>query len=161
MIYAGDVSRKRFPVEGLELLGSLPLDVIVIGRLLEPHIVADFPANVRYAGNVPHDEAMRLQGSCGFGLLTYFRDVPNYEYCAPIKLYEYLANGLICLSLFRNQGLTGIAAKYPELIKFADSPANLSAAWNKFDATAFVAQREAFFREQAGYIGACIKAIHD
>lgn len=123
IIFSGTINQKRFSETDIEklLMLSKQLDtkIDVYGGVAS-EINDKFLAVLDYKGKVSHSEIMKITASYKYGLLTYYTNEPNYDYCAPIKLYEYVASGCLAISLNRNKGLLGIASRYPTLINFVD-----------------------------------------
>ena len=54
------------------------------------------------------------------GILSYYLGEPNYDLCAPLKIYEYLAAGLVVVSVNRNRSLQEINQRFGKIIYFCD-----------------------------------------
>lgn len=121
IVYCGLISPGRFlktssQLQKLTARGSLKIDLFGF-RTVGYQVNETF---FDYKGNLPHIEMLDRLKNYKFGLLQYSQSDYNNEYCAPIKLYEYLFYGCIVLSVNRNRGLTSLETKYPGIIYFLD-----------------------------------------
>lgn len=101
VVYLGDVTSQRGVDLAVEALGRIeprpPLTLI--GRCSAPFraelesLARKHRVSVRFAGYLPHPEALRVMGRHRVGI-SPLRDIPNYRDSLPTKLLEYLAMGL-------------------------------------------------------------------
>lgn len=146
-VFAGSITPKRFSPKDIDKFLSLQRFLgsrIVIYGTVARELSAEFAAVLEHRGNVSHDELMSRLPTFKYALLAYYQGEPNYELCAPLKLYEYVAAGCTAISINRNQGLLAVAGRYPNLLTFADDIA--SGKWTR-DEPAFLAERDAFLGE--------------
>jgi hypothetical protein len=73
-----------------------------------------------YKGNLPYKELLETLKSYKFAILQYRQSDFNNDYCAPIKIYDYLAMGCIILSVNSNKGLKILESEFPGIIYFLD-----------------------------------------
>jgi hypothetical protein len=118
-LYAGTVTKKRFAPEIVKILTlqQVPVDVYGLAIGISQ---ADFPPIFQVRGEISHAEMLHRMGQYRFALLSYYRDEVNYELCAPIKIFEYVAAGCHVVSVNRNNGLAAIFKAYPALFSFLD-----------------------------------------
>jgi hypothetical protein len=76
--------------------------------------------NGEYFGLVSQIQAQEIQSSYSFGLLSYPLSDLNNNYCAPIKIYEYINNNCVCVLVNRNVGLQFYMENYPSLFVLLD-----------------------------------------
>ena len=55
-----------------------------------------------------------------FGILSYPINSINNDYCAPLKIENYLSSNLILISLFKNKSLLSFKKRYNNLIYFVE-----------------------------------------
>ena len=73
-----------------------------------------------YKGYFDQKEISNLLVNYKYAILQYPKSDYNNDYCAPLKIYEYLACGCIILSVNKNYGLMELEDKYPGIIYFLD-----------------------------------------
>ena len=58
--------------------------------------------NVIFHGYLKWDALAELRSKCNIGILAWSNDTLNTKYCAPNKLYEYIASGMyvVCFENF-------------------------------------------------------------
>lgn len=147
VVFAGSITPKRFSPDDLtkfaRLVEALHKPITVYGfvaRELSPR----FECLLDHKGTLPHADLLRRLTHYRFALLAYYQGEPNYELCAPLKLYEYVAAGCTVVSINRNQGLLRVAERYPNLLLFVD---DLAGRPPERDDDSFLVEREAFLRE--------------
>jgi hypothetical protein len=123
IVFAGSITPKRFSSDDVQKFARLvstlhrPIDVYgFVARELSPQ----FAALLDHRGHLPHPELLDRLTVYRYALLAYYQGEPNYDLCAPLKLYEYVAAGCTVISINKNLGLARVAAKYPSLLVFAD-----------------------------------------
>ena len=118
VIYSGLISKDRLlsHLENLEELSKLTGKRIDAYGFLSERV--NFPSFIDYRGNLDHTSLLRTLNQYEYGLLSYSQEDFNNEYCAPIKIYEYVASGCTPISIGNNLGLKDINEKYPGLIIF-------------------------------------------
>jgi len=114
LIYAGLVNHSRFDGNALKLLNSLNIQFDIIGNVIEPSIL-DAITGGDYIGELSTYESQSLQKKYRYALLSYSTSDVNNNYCAPIKIYEYVHSGCICVSVNKNKGLVRFLDLYPSL----------------------------------------------
>lgn len=114
LIYAGLVNHSRFDSNTLKLLSNLNVEFDIIGSVVEPSILDSIKEGV-YIGELSTYESQLLQKQYRYALLSYTTVDFNNNYCAPIKVYEYVHSGCICVSVNRNEGLVRFLESYPNL----------------------------------------------
>ena len=120
-IYSGLISPGRFSVsnkklEELAVASKMRIDFFgfkSFGYELDQRFFD-------HRGNVPHAEMLKILERYKFGILQYAQSDYNNEYCAPIKIYEYLSLGCIILSVNNNIGLKRLESEFPGIIYFLD-----------------------------------------
>jgi hypothetical protein len=122
-VFAGTVTRRRFNDRDLAkfrmLSRTLRDRIVVYGRHLTS-VSDEFADVLEYRGSLPHGALLEELSRFKYGLLAYYRGEPNYELCAPLKIFEYVSRGCRVLSINRNAGLVAVAEQYPALIGFVD-----------------------------------------
>lgn len=147
VIFAGSVTAKRFSDNDVEKMACVvnrvgcPVDVYgeVVGEISPGYVTL-----INLKGKVPHARMLEIIRCYEYGLLSYYTDEPNYDLCAPLKLYEYIAYGCKVISLNRNKGLVELAARYPVLISFASRGDSDDLMFGSAEYDEFVEQREQF-----------------
>ena len=112
VIYSGLINKDRLlsHLENLEELSKFTgKRVDAYGFLSEK---VNFPSFIDYKGNLDHISLLRTLNQYEYGLLSYSQEDFNNEYCAPIKIYEYVASGCTPISIGNNLGLKDINEKY-------------------------------------------------
>ena len=146
IVFTGTIYSKRFFVDDLkkfEDIVSVVGDQIHLYGKITGSVSDKFNSLVDYKGQLSHESIIEELRNYRYGLLSYYTGEPNYDLCAPLKLYEYIAAGCRVISVNRNRGLIGIAGRYPALIIFMeDIRANI-----KYDKLDFYRQRESFLAD--------------
>jgi len=138
-VYAGGITKKRFTIEAISKLIKIGIPVHVFG-MVQGDLLKDLQEPFIYCGHLSQDKMLRELQNYKYGLISYYRNEINYELCAPIKIYEYVAAGCIIVSVEKNKGLEKYFMQFPNLFftleKFnQDGHANatqLSQERNKF-----------------------------
>lgn len=121
ILFAGSITSKRFSDDDIDKIEyiferfGMPIDVYgqVAGM-----ISSRFLRCLRLKGLIEHSCMLKIMQNYEYGLLSYYTGEPNYDLCAPLKIYEYIAQGCKVISLNRNRGLLALAERYPALISF-------------------------------------------
>lgn len=145
LIYVGQVTLKRFPLGTFEKLRDFCLAQNLSVRffgvdslgLLQSHDIID------YGGIISHHDVYRQLTVSQYGLLSYGMLDNNNRFCAPIKIFEYLAIGVIPVSVFDNPSLKRLNETYPNLIIFL----------NDFESLRFDAEEHALSAKR--YVSDC------
>jgi len=147
VVFAGSITPKRFSVQDIQkfqaLRDALDSKIVVYG-LVARELSPKFASLLDYQGVLSHGELMQKLHNFRYALLAYYQDEPNYNLCAPLKLYEYVAAGCRVISINRNVGLLKLAERYPSLIFFIDDPLS---TLSFRDELAFARERETFLQE--------------
>jgi hypothetical protein len=147
VVFAGSITPKRFSLRDIQkfqaLRDALGTKIVVYG-LVARELSPKFASLLDHRGVLPHAELMRTLPNFRYALLAYYQDEPNYDLCAPLKLYEYVAAGCRVVSINRNVGLVTLAESYPNLIFFIDDPLS---TLSFRDELAFAREREAFLQD--------------
>lgn len=112
-VYIGTITSKRIGDKLKNFITMYPTDFY--GRVYgDAHglNVMDF---------ISQDKLYKVLSNYQYGILSYNTDEPNYDLCAPLKLFDYLNADLIPVSVNRNTSFVDLNEKYPHLIAFADS----------------------------------------
>jgi hypothetical protein len=139
VVYSGLVSARRLPPAALERLGELGVRVDLYGYEVGSLAPRD-GANVRFRGTLTPETVRTRYSDYEFGLLAYPMSDPNNDLCAPIKLFEYLHHGCVCVLLNENRGLVALMEDYPALFRPVDR------IGSDVEDEAFECQRSAFLR---------------
>lgn len=121
VIFSGSITSKRFSDDDVEKMEYIvdrfktPIDVY--GEVAGD-ISCKFNRLINLKGKVSHARMLEIMRNYEYGLLSYYTGEPNYDLCAPLKLYEYLAHGCKVISLNKNRGLVAFSERYPALISF-------------------------------------------
>lgn len=147
VVFAGSITPKRFSPDDVQkfarLVSALDRPIAVYGfvaRELSPQ----FAALLEHRGQLPHADLLDRLTAYRYALLAYYQGEPNYDLCAPLKLFEYVAAGCTVISINRNLGLVRVAARYPNLLVFADAIGDQPL---RRDEAAFRTERDEFLRE--------------
>lgn len=147
VVFAGSITPKRFSVQDIQkfqaLRDALDSKIVVYG-LVARELSPKFASLLDYRGVLSHADLMQNLHNYRYALLAYYQDEPNYNLCAPLKLYEYVAAGCRVISINRNVGLLKLAERYPSLIFFIDDPLS---TLSFRDELAFARERETFLQE--------------
>lgn len=98
--HIGNVGPKHFLdffIDLVEASAGKNVFFLMIGRYSS--LVAEKLKSVKnpdfcLADAIPHAELLKLYPRIDYGFILYKGVSPNFEYCAPNKLYEYLAHGV-------------------------------------------------------------------
>jgi hypothetical protein len=116
LVYAGSITKKRFNSKTIKSIKDLGIPVYLYGTFHNP-IQREIDDFAEFCGHVAQDEVLGAVSKFKYSLISYYRDEINYDLCAPIKIYEYIAAGCIILSVEDNQGLEYYFKNYPNLFK--------------------------------------------
>lgn len=147
VVFAGSITPKRFSLQDIQKFRALrdALDAcLVVYGVVARELSPEFALLLDRRGVLPHTELLRRLAGFQYALLAYYQDEPNYDLCAPLKLYEYVAAGCSVVSINRNTGLLKVAERYPNLIFFIDDSTSPPSYRNE---QAFVQERKAFLQE--------------
>jgi hypothetical protein len=114
MMYAGIISEKRFSKNILDIIKSNNLKIDVYGKIVNSEYSID-KGLIEYCGYCEHDDMLNKMKEYTYGLVSYYTEEVNYDLCAPIKIYEYVAAGCVIVSIKKNKGLLYYFERYPEL----------------------------------------------
>lgn len=120
-IYAGLVNERRFSCLSTmlhDLVGN-GQQVIDVYGWKTPGLNLD-KRLFNFKGCVAHEDLLKILEGYRYAILNYPTADYNNDYCAPIKIYEYLSCGCIVLSANRNKGLQELAFQYPGIIYFIE-----------------------------------------
>lgn len=117
-VYIGTITLKRVGDELHKFIGKYSTDIYgkVYGSV----------SGLNIKSYVAQDQLFELLCRYRYGILSYYTDEPNYDLCAPLKLYDYLLSGVIPVSINRNTSFYDLNIQYPNLIAFADSLSNFN-----------------------------------
>ena len=145
-IFSGSVTRKRFSENDIEkvayIANNIAKPIDVYGDVVED-IFPGFIPYLSFKGKVDHSIMLEIMQDYKYGVLSYYTDDLNYDFCAPLKLYEYLACGCRVISLNKNNGLIALSERYPALISFVSSDVNDNKYFDQ-NLVEFINQRESF-----------------
>lgn len=141
MIFAGIISSGRFNSAAIKLLNESPIPLLFIGKKEEQNILNLLDAKHEYLGKLSQDEAIAMQRKCRYALLSYDQNTLNNDYCAPVKIYEYVDSCCVVVSLLKNQGLMTLFTEYSQLFCWYD---NFVKGYYKFDQIKYIKQRTQF-----------------
>jgi glycosyltransferase involved in cell wall biosynthesis len=120
VLYQGVFQEDRYLDSLIASADSLPHDIVIvlIGYSLQPTYgeylrdMARSRDNVVFHEAIPQAQLLNYTASADVGIVFYKRQGPNYDYCAPNKLYDYIMTGLPsignhlrCLEEFEKQGV--------------------------------------------------------
>lgn len=74
-----------------------------------------------YKGRLSHNDLLDRLWNSKYGVHLYCQGDINNDLCAPLKIFEYLAEGCIVLSVIGSKGLVSISKQYPGLVVFLDN----------------------------------------
>lgn len=144
LIFAGLISRERITFDAIKLLNKSPVPIVFVGKTLEPEILNSITSSFEYLGEVSQDESIELQKRYKYALVSYGQHDLNNDFCAPIKLYEYVANCCVVVSIGKNQGLMKKFSDYPALFCWYEDFAQGAYKFNQIE---YIAQRNKFLAE--------------
>jgi len=127
ILFSGSITSKRFNDSDIDKISDL---IKRVGQRVDVYgevagdISSKFSDLIELRGKVSHRRMLEVMQDYEYGLLSYYMGEPNYDLCAPLKLYEYVAYGCKVISLNRNAGLVALAQRYPALISFAGELSN-------------------------------------
>ncbi|MCO7188740.1 MULTISPECIES: hypothetical protein [unclassified Pseudoalteromonas] len=146
LVYAGLISANRFPEEYISKINKSGLNFNLLG-----HVAHDFDLSVfenhHYYGVLEQRKSQDTQKNFQYALLSYTTSEVNNNYCAPIKLYEYIAAGCVCVCVNENEGLKRFLESYPALFVMIDKVDIFN-----FNAEEYESQRRVFFEEEHLYL---------
>jgi hypothetical protein len=122
ILFSGSITSKRFNDSDIDKISEL---IKHVGQRIDVYgevagdISSKFSDLIQLRGKVSHGRMLEVMQDYEYGLLSYYMEEPNYDLCAPLKLYEYVAYGCKVISLNRNTGLVALAKRFPALISFA------------------------------------------
>lgn len=119
LIYVGGITGKRFTQDARDNLANLGLPVHVYGPKQDPK-VNYLQEPFKYCGILSSEELIWEMRKFRYGLVSYYCNEINYELCAPIKIYEYIAAGCLVISVNKNKGLEKYFNDYPNLFVYLD-----------------------------------------
>lgn len=100
ILYQGRISQLSLADKLIEFAEGLPADVqlhiagIVNKEYLEKIDELNKRSNITFHGYLKWDDLAALRSQCNIGILAWSNDSLNTKYCAPNKLYEYIASGM-------------------------------------------------------------------
>ena len=145
VVYCGIINKHRFNEEAISKIKSSKYSFHLLGPL--DNLNLSDCDNITYHGCKSHDEAVSFQSLFRFSLLSYPVDDLNNNYCAPIKIYEYINSGCVCVSVNSNKGLEGLLSKYPAIFTLLDYIDEY-----EFCEEDYNSQREKFMSEELGVL---------
>lgn len=128
IIFSGSITKKRFSSKEIMLLNDFLSSnnyYLDIYGFCAEDCLSEFNNRVVYCGHISHDEMLGIYNNYKFGLLSYYLNDLNYEYCAPIKLYEYINYQFDIFSVNRNKGFEFINNNFPGVINYLDGNQNV------------------------------------
>jgi len=141
MIYVGSISRTRFDKLTLCKLARIDISLKFLGKV-SPDLHGCRFIEERHLGFLEYEEMLSSLEHYRYGLLAYPTNDVNNDLCAPLKICDYLASGLVVVSVNRNRGLCEFFSKYPKLFVCLDEFHMYA-----FDALEYDRQRRLFFRK--------------
>ena len=153
IIYAGLISSTRFSKENLDYLNALPITVNLLGPMVGDVDTAG-RENIRYLGVKSQADSQRLQSKYRYALLIYPIDDLNNDYCAPIKIYEYVSVGCICVLCNDNRGLRGFVEEYPQLFVHCDKLKKFV-----FTAEEYARQQKKFLQSESDHLDKALSKL--
>lgn len=145
VVYCGVINKQRFNNEALTKIKESSYKFNFIGKKVNVEISNQ--ENISYIGEFSHAETNKLQEDFVFALLSYPIDSINNNYCAPIKIYEYINNGCVCVSVYKNKGLEIYIKEYPQLfISLEDLPS-------------YNYNQELYFKQRTEFLTRSIKCL--
>lgn len=153
ILYAGVINKHRFPEEVCQQLASINVKLDLLGVIIDPCVIDEIPT-ATYLGKLPYESSQALQYEYKYGLLSYSTSDYNNDYCAPIKIYEYINAGCVCVTVNNNKGLQTFMTKYPKLfVKLAEIK-----DYN-YDFHDFSIQREQFLSEELKLLKSSVQTV--
>jgi hypothetical protein len=120
--YFGQLTDSRFGAAErnalCKFLDYYDLTLDVYGSYYQTELLND--KRINFKGECTRDQVMQTMEKYRYGLLSYTTNDLNNDYCAPLKIYEYLAAGIIVLSVHRNTSLLSIRDNYGACVRFID-----------------------------------------
>lgn len=132
LIYAGLISKSRFSKLALDKLSHITKKTHFIGFLQDENVL-NSSTNFIYDGLMTQEESQIYQTQFQYALLVYPTDNINNDYCAPIKIYEYIMSNCVCVIVNDNIGLRCYKEKYPELFTSITEMANYTFNVDKYN----------------------------
>ncbi|HCG8449653.1 TPA: hypothetical protein NJ582_003370 [Vibrio parahaemolyticus] len=117
ILYQGVVGKHNYPIQLLNMLihFSEKYEVHFAGRVDNSYIElleeAKSRDNFFYHGYLNQDQLSELREKCNVGIVFWDESNLNTKYCAPNKLFEYIANGYYVISC-ENHSLNNFNALY-------------------------------------------------
>ncbi len=154
IVYAGLISESRFERGSIAKIEGQKLSVNFIGVLLDD--VISKSSNIKYHGLMEQGKSQEFQKKFRYALLSYSIGDLNNDYCAPIKIYEYIMSNCVCISINNNKGLKGYIKKYPNLFVLMDDLDKYL-----FDQDLFDKEKAEFIKLEIHLIDENLKKISD
>lgn len=112
IFYAGAISSNRLSSEVLNKVISLSKQLVACGPLNDRNFDVRM---INYLGELSQQQAQEMQQKYKYALLAYPVSDANNDYCAPIKMYEYIFNNCVCVVANNNAGLKSFIDQYPNI----------------------------------------------
>jgi len=146
IIFAGLISSSRFNNSIVCKLNRMSVPMVIIGKMLDKKLLEGLSIPYEYYGDVSQTASLRMQKKYRYALLSYDQYTINNDYCAPIKIYEYIDAECVVVSVNKNQGLWRFFYEYPALFCWLDDFVTGSF---RFDHHSYMEQRARFLSEAA------------
>ncbi|MBA6389409.1 hypothetical protein H4J38_01305 [Colwellia sp. BRX10-3] len=114
LVYAGLINRSRFNSDAINMLKNLKIEFHLLGKVIDEGLLAEIDSH-QYLGEKTFTESQYLQSQYRYALLSYGTTDLNNDYCAPIKIFEYIYSGCVCITINKNVGLQRYLKLYPNL----------------------------------------------
>lgn len=106
VIFSGRVTRYNIDYISAfsNYFDSKNIDIIIAGNIdvdvsEKFHLLVSHIEKLKYLGFITNIELREIIRDCSIGLILWGNDTLNTRYCAPNKLYEYMSEGLMVISI--------------------------------------------------------------
>jgi hypothetical protein len=117
ILYQGRIGVHSFGEKILQLARYLPNTIeFHFAGIVEENLKAEFielveDGKIQNHGYLNWSDLANLRNKCNIGLVSWSNNTLNTKYCAPNKLYEYIASGMLVIC-FNNYSLEKLNEKY-------------------------------------------------
>ncbi|WP_281213313.1 hypothetical protein [Shewanella insulae] len=153
VIYAGLINKSRLSADVFDKIENTSYSLDLMGPIVEDNMDV---CKSTYLGVFSQVESQKIQRKYRFGLLSYSIKDVNNNLCAPIKVYEYINNGCVCILVNDNEGLIGFSRKYRSLFVRLEELHEYV-----FDKNLFEKERAEFFCNENKVLLKSIERIND
>jgi hypothetical protein len=148
ILFSGTINFKRFNLKDIDAFKDIyswvGVPISVYGKNTGD-ISAAYSGILDFKGEVTHAGMQVILRKYEYSILSYYLDDINNDFCAPLKVFEYLSAGCKIISINKNKGLLDLNRIYPGLIIFWDK--NSIEFIKSFDENNFNYQRKRFLMD--------------